>query len=449
MQVLNLTVIDEYVNSLSFNGYFMAGNCVTNTIEGKDISGDIDLWVHEFRYFMQTFHEIIGDREFSVDIFPSSLIIRMDNIKPVNLIYSGESAEDTILHFDFDYCRAYYTPKLSKATNDCLKCLQTKIIRKASRFSSSRVEKALRYGYSFEREYQLDDSYKFPILQNITDIHIVRRAINTLIVKNPSCDARYEECMCIPMELNVDVGKHNFMCDFDSLFAMHPEQRHKIIMFGYEVEVQRWQSVYLNTPKYTKKLIDKHSYMYSGFDLKREDQILDKSLESKEQLLGAEDQLSKTPEKRYYDSEGNRSDYPIKYDYCTQGEQCPSLDIEAENEKIEISYTDLPVEFDQFLEFARSIDERFNQVIVNWYDGGLDYIAPHKDCPHGLIENAPIMMINLCESDDRVFMVQHKFIPLENGTYIIMRENYTHGVPKNQKSIGRRMSISFRCVELK
>lgn len=419
MQVLKLTVEDEFVNSLSFQGYFMAGNCVTNVIEGKEISGDVDLWVTEFDDFLPSFDEIVGTREFSVDIYPSCLMIYMDGLKPINLIYSGEPADKTVSEFDFDYCRAFYTPTLSKARPECLECIKTKVIRFPRRHTTNRVEKALRYGYTFLGDYQCIPSHPCPIAENVTDRNVVERAIRTLIVHNPVCDARYNELIIGNTKPKFEVHVHEFIVNFDRLFSLHPQQRHKIIMFGKEIQVYRWQSVYLNTPRYTTDLINKTSYMYSGFDL-----------EPAEPLCNRE--------------------YPLKYSYTSsQGEKYPEPIIDARSDPVEISYTDLPSEFDRFLEFARTVDERFNQVIVNWYQDGSDYIAQHRDCPYGLVEDSPIMIINLCEDSDfeRVFKVENEYIPLENGTCIILKGNYLHGVPKNLKSKSRRISISFRCVK--
>lgn len=419
MQVLNLTVDDPFINSLVFDGYFMAGNCVANIIEGKEISGDVDLWVSDFTYFLPAFNEIVGTREFSVDIYQSCLIILMDGTKPVNLIYSGESPERTITNFDFDYCRAFYTPSLSKARNECLECLRTKIIRMPQRFSTKRVEKALKYGYRFSRKYECVQSHPSPIAEGVTQREIVERAIRTLIVHNPVCDSRYDIAQGAHETPNIEVGIHEFHAPFDKLFSMHPPKRHKVIMFGNEVEVHRWQSVYLSTPKYTSDLIAKTSYMYSGFDLYPAEPIC-------------------------------KREYPTKHSHTLQGELYPELDINPMTEPIEILYTEMPDELDMFLEFAQTVDERFNQVIVNWYQDGNDYIAPHRDCPYGLIEGAPIMIINLCEDStcERLFSVENRYIPLENGTIIIMRGNYLHGVPKNVNSKSRRISISFRCVKI-
>lgn len=36
-------------------------------------------------------------------------------------------------------------------------------------------------------------------------------------------------------------------------------------------------------------------------------------------------------------------------------------------------------------EYVKKIDERYNQVIVNWYEDENDYIAPHSDCQIGMI----------------------------------------------------------------
>jgi len=60
---------------------------------------------------------------------------------------------------------------------------------------------------------------------------------------------------------------------FDSMWQLHPELKHKIIMYEKEVEVHRYSQSYLNT--WTDLSHTKFSsYMYSGFDTSSNNEIL-------------------------------------------------------------------------------------------------------------------------------------------------------------------------------
>jgi alkylated DNA repair dioxygenase AlkB len=53
---------------------------------------------------------------------------------------------------------------------------------------------------------------------------------------------------------------------FNDMYSMHPEEKHKIIMYEKEVEVYRYQKTYLKTPKIDETHLKTHSYMYSGYE---------------------------------------------------------------------------------------------------------------------------------------------------------------------------------------
>jgi len=119
-------------------------------------------------------------------------------------------------------------------------------------------------------------------------------------------------------------------------------------------------------------------------------------------------------------------------------------------------------------------DPQFNQVVVNWYADGADYIAMHSDCEIGMVPNATIVSITLtdCSTDHRVFKLNRKAkaaaldknldlhyeslgIVLRNGCVITMggktQSLYRHGVPKMfypgpeiKPVLGRRIALTFR-----
>ena len=190
---------------------------------------------------------------------------------------------------------------------------------------------------------------------------------------------------------------------FGSMWDLHPEQKHKIIMYEKEVEVNRYSKSYLNTwtdLTHTKS----SSYMYSGFDT-----------------------LSNNDE--------------------------------------------LPEIFKPYYEFMKNIDNKYNQVIVNWYENENDYIAPHADCQRGMVENSKIAILTLNEcfiennnsENLRYLEITPKYIKyqsdnkpladifeikLEHGSIITMcgtiQDNFLHGIKKENKKIGKRISVSFR-----
>lgn len=114
----------------------------------------------------------------------------------------------------------------------------------------------------------------------------------------------------------------------------------------------------------------------------------------------------------------------------------------------------LPNEFLPFLDFAKSIDSNFNQMVVNYYEKE-DFIEPHRDCTSKFKNKEDnILVINLNESD--TLPIRHMLfeavddntsfsIPLVNNSYFFIENNLTH-----RHSVGtgecRRISITFRRI---
>jgi len=190
--------------------------------------------------------------------------------------------------------------------------------------------------------------------------------------------------------------------NFEEMFNLHPKNKHSIIMYKEEVEVNRWQQSYLKTPPITDDILNKRSYMYSGFD--------------------------------------------------------------TTNNNIE-----LPEQFQIYYDYVKSIDNRYNQVVVNWYQDQNDYIAYHADCETGMIENAEILMISLYPTinhklknygdDHRSFSIIPKCkktsclydevcIQARHGTMITMcgdtQKDFKHSIKKEYHEVSPRISISFR-----
>ena len=185
--------------------------------------------------------------------------------------------------------------------------------------------------------------------------------------------------------------------NFENMFNLCPKDKHKIIIRNSEIEVCRHQQSYLKTPGWTKELLDKRSYMYSGFDTSKN--------------------ISEIPEL-----------FKIYYDHI------------------------------------KKIDNRYNQLVVNWYKDGNDYIAPHGDCDIGMVPDYEISMISLYESDSdpnkyRILTIIPKNekteshyekinIVLRHGTIITMggtmQTEFKHGISKTESDCFRRISLSFR-----
>src|SRR5579863_4572886 len=121
----------EFLASLSFEGYILAGNSVANMIENVEIKGDLDFWVlaNEDDYY-DILEEFAQKNPVMFDIYPSMIEMKIPNLPLINLIFSEMiDAEDTVNSFDFDYCRCYYTNETGcMASEVSLASIKTKTI---------------------------------------------------------------------------------------------------------------------------------------------------------------------------------------------------------------------------------------------------------------------------------------------------------------------------------
>lgn len=128
---------------------------------------------------------------------------------------------------------------------------------------------------------------------------------------------------------------------------------------------------------------------------------------------------------------------------------------------------ELPEMFRPFYEHMKTVDPRYNQVVVNWYDED-DYINFHHDCQRKLVVGVPIVVVTLSQTDLRHFEFNHSIsskntntehptplhsklnIKLRHGCVIEMGGNiqleFSHGV-RPAINAGKRISISFRACE--
>lgn len=116
----------------------------------------------------------------------------------------------------------------------------------------------------------------------------------------------------------------------------------------------------------------------------------------------------------------------------------------------------VPSELVPFFEFAKSIDTRYNQMVVNWYNPE-DYIELHRDCTSKMLDNnSPILMINLNETDDIYSIRSLNFVsietgeqtsvPLLNNSYLTITNNSTHKHYVG-KGCEKRICITFRMMK--
>lgn len=186
---------------------------------------------------------------------------------------------------------------------------------------------------------------------------------------------------------------------YKSLFSLHPTQRGQVSMFSKNVVSHRWHQSFMNTPKYDARFFGK-SYMFSAAN---------------------------------------------------------------KNESVNAP---LPFPFEPFLTYMNSLEPKsnpYNQVVINWYADGNDFIARHSDCTIGMQADSPIAVISLCESADdtpRLFQVLPKQstpnsvysrvdVTCRHGTIIKMcgntQETFRHGVPKTRNGVSAsRISITLR-----
>lgn len=118
----------------------------------------------------------------------------------------------------------------------------------------------------------------------------------------------------------------------------------------------------------------------------------------------------------------------------------------------------LPDILEPIYQSVKKIDERYNQVVVNWYKKENDYIALHSDWIDGMVDNYNIGIMSLYGEGDKIRYLdiinketdEEYKIELNNGELIQMcgdfQNEFRHRVPKisDNDIISKRVSISFR-----
>jgi len=98
----------------------------------------------------------------------------------------------------------------------------------------------------------------------------------------------------------------------------------------------------------------------------------------------------------------------------------------------------------------------FDQVLVNWYANGLDYISKHKDDEKQIVKDSPIVSISL--GQERKFRIRDskekifKDIDMVDNIVLVMggefQQHFFHEVPpvrgKKGETLGPRINITLR-----
>lgn len=119
-------------------------------------------------------------------------------------------------------------------------------------------------------------------------------------------------------------------------------------------------------------------------------------------------------------------------------------------------YTPLHELFVPYYNYAKQLDSRYNQAVINWYDNGNTFIEAHSDCGAKLIENYNILIftINQLDTASRTMHFEKRdktdnfSLKLISNEYITMsksfNEKYRHRIDKEVDIKTSRISITFR-----
>jgi hypothetical protein len=117
--------------------------------------------------------------------------------------------------------------------------------------------------------------------------------------------------------------------------------------------------------------------------------------------------------------------------------------------------TPLPQLLQPIYDVVKTLDQRFNQVGVNWYEGN-DLIPLHSDWTENMVDNYCIGVLSLYGKNDQTRKFRIKkvrssesiSIEVGNGDLILMcgdfQNEYLHGVYKAADHESKRIGISFR-----
>ncbi len=121
----------------------------------------------------------------------------------------------------------------------------------------------------------------------------------------------------------------------------------------------------------------------------------------------------------------------------------------------------LPKEFSAYLRWANNLGYgEFNEVLVNWYQDGNNYIGSHSDDESALVPGSPILTLTLSAKGlPRKFRIRSKVtkviiedLETTNGKVIVMgghcQKEFKHEIPKvtgaKASQMGARISVTMR-----
>ncbi len=100
-------------------------------------------------------------------------------------------------------------------------------------------------------------------------------------------------------------------------------------------------------------------------------------------------------------------------------------------------------------------EAEFNSILLNRYRDGNDGIGFHPDNEPELGRNPVVATLSF--GDERNFVMKHQKkkkerlnYALTNGSLLVMagttQEHWVHGIPKTEKTVGERISLTFRNI---
>jgi alkylated DNA repair dioxygenase AlkB len=106
-----------------------------------------------------------------------------------------------------------------------------------------------------------------------------------------------------------------------------------------------------------------------------------------------------------------------------------------------------------FVRLRREVDDELNSVGLNLYRDEKDSVAPHNDHLNEIVAGHPIVLLSLgavrrMTIRSKARPVRNLDVDLEPGSLLTMsyetQRHYDHGIPKQRKKVGPRMSVVFR-----
>ena len=103
--------------------------------------------------------------------------------------------------------------------------------------------------------------------------------------------------------------------------------------------------------------------------------------------------------------------------------------------------------------FSEMYNCNFNALLINWYPDGQYYIGMHSDNEKQIVPESPIITVSFGEtrkfvtkeistSAQTAYQLKHRDVLVMRGTF---QKTHKHGIPKQLKVKGMRISVTLRC----